>query len=86
MYGNEISQIAMLVNIQVRPTVSNRPITSPTQKTSRWRYSMDPVCPCKLAFVGDEEAKRFALLYGGTWIEHPPTLEDELMCFWDLAL
>ena len=40
--------------------------------------------PCKLAFVGGDQAKTFAKSYGGTWIEDGPTVEADLLRFWDL--
>ena len=38
--------------------------------------------PCKLAFVGGDQAKTFAKSYGGTWIEDGPTVETDLLRFW----
>ena len=41
--------------------------------------------PCKLAFVGGDEAKSFAKLYGGVWIPDGPNVEADLLRFWGLA-
>ena len=38
--------------------------------------------PCKLAFVGGDEARTFAKEYGGTWIQDGPDLEADLQRFW----
>ena len=44
----------------------------------------DLVCPVALAFIGGEDAKRFAEMYHGTWIEDGPSAEEDLMRFWGL--
>jgi hypothetical protein len=40
--------------------------------------------PCKLAFVGGDEAKTFAKEYGGVWIADSATVELDLLRFWGL--
>jgi hypothetical protein len=40
--------------------------------------------PCKLIFVG-RDAKPVAELYGGTWIEDGPDVENTLLRLWGLA-
>jgi len=40
-------------------------------------------CPVKLAFVGGNQAEHFANLYHGTWIRETPTVEEELIRFWE---
>jgi hypothetical protein len=41
-------------------------------------------CPVKLAFVGGELAKRLAKAYSGTWIEDTPSVNDDLLAFWEV--
>ena len=41
----------------------------------------DLVTPIQLAFVGGEDARRFAELYNGTWIEDGSAAEEELRRF-----
>lgn len=40
--------------------------------------------PVKLAFVGGVIAKSMASLYGATWIADGPTVNDDLLRFWQL--
>jgi len=42
----------------------------------------DFVTPLKLAFVGGEEARHFAELYHGTWIEDGPTAVSDVLRYW----
>lgn len=41
--------------------------------------------PVKLAFVGGVVAKNMASLYGATWIADGPTVNDDLLRFWQLS-
>ena len=40
--------------------------------------------PCKLAFVGGDQAKTFAKSYGGVWIADGPNVENDLLRLWGL--
>lgn len=42
----------------------------------------DLVAPCRLAFVGGEDARRLAGLYGGMWIMDSPAVEGDLAGLW----
>jgi hypothetical protein len=42
----------------------------------------DLIRPLKLAFVGGDLAKRLATAYYGTWIEHTPSVNEDLLAFW----
>ena len=42
--------------------------------------------PCKLAFVGGDQARTFAKGYGGVWIADGPNVEADLLRFWEIAI
>ena len=43
----------------------------------------DLITPCKLVFVGGDLAKRLATAYYGTWIEATPSVNEDLLAFWN---
>ena len=82
-------RIAMIVNtdIQLSAAVTACPGAEiyhvATQDEIDLELLTNMETPCKLAFVG-RDAKRLAGLYGGTWTEDGPTVEADLLRFWDL--
>ena len=43
----------------------------------------DPVSDIKLSFVGSEEARRYAEIYYGTWVQATPSVCADLLAYWD---
>jgi hypothetical protein len=43
----------------------------------------DLITPCKLAFVGGDLAKRLATAYSETWVEDTPSVNEDLLAFWN---
>jgi hypothetical protein len=89
MYTN-FRPIAMLVNTDIRlsAVITARPGVEVYLVASQDDIDMALLTnletPCKLAFVGGDQARTFAKGYGGVWIQDSPNVEADLRRFWGL--
>ena len=84
-----IRYIAMFIGSAVPPdaaALKERPgveLYSIAEEEIEIALLTDPVSDIKLSFVGSEEARRYAEIYYGTWVQATPSVCADLLAYWD---